>query len=256
MTGDLDLSVVTDPTTDPPTVDTTRLSWATSIFYFGMLAGLYPMTYALQRFRIGLTLGTIVIVWAVVCAATAGVVDYRGLYAQRFFLGFIESVIPTGFMTIVAGYYTQREQSMRQSWWFSATGLFAIIGGALNFAFAQITSGALKPWQYIYLLAACLTFLFGLFCFAMPDSPVSAWFLTRDERIAAVERLRVGQTGVRCTTFKPSQLKEAILDVKVWLVALMMASAYVANHPIPSFCSPLHKTPRRLTGYQMDPATQ
>jgi hypothetical protein len=36
------------PTT-PPTVDTSRLGWATSIFYFGMLAGLYPMTFILQR---------------------------------------------------------------------------------------------------------------------------------------------------------------------------------------------------------------
>ncbi|KAL2752322.1 hypothetical protein ACRALDRAFT_1037068 [Sodiomyces alcalophilus JCM 7366] len=235
MTGDLDLSVVTDPTTNPPTVDTTRLSWATSIFYFGMLAGLYPMTYALQRYRIGLTLGTIVVVWAAVCCSTAGVTDYRGLYAQRFFLGFIESVIPTGFMCIVAGYYTQREQSMRQSFWFSATGLWAIIGGSLNYGFAQISSGALKPWQYIYLLAGCLTLLFGVFCFIMPDSPVSAWFLTPDERFAAVERLRLGQTGVRCTTFKPSQLKEALLDVKVWLVALMMASAYTMNGAVSGF---------------------
>lgn len=225
MIDDLSLSVVTDASTDPPTVSTDRLSWATSLFYFGMLAGLYPMTYALQRFDIGRILGGIVMFWAVVCAATAGVTEWRGLYAQRFFLGFVESIIPTGFMCIVTGYYTQKEQSMRQSWWFSSTGLFTIIGGALNYAFAQITGGALTQWQYIYLLAGCLTFLFGCFCFAMPNSPVNAWFLTPDERFAAVERLRYGQTGVRCTTFKFSQLKEAVLDLKTWLIFIMMAAA-------------------------------
>lgn len=224
MTSDLELSVV-DNSTTPPTVDTSRLSWATSLFYFGMLAGLYPMSYALQRFDMGRILGGVVIVWSAVCMLTAAVTDHRGLYAQRFFLGFVESVIPTGFMCIVAGYYTQLEQSLRQSWWFSSTGLFTIIGGALNYGFAQIQGGKLQRWQYIYLLAGCLTFLFGLFCFAIPSSPVSAWFLTEEERFAAVERLRYGQTGVRCTKFKIEQLKEAVLDVKVWLVALMMASA-------------------------------
>lgn len=224
MTDDLQLSI-TDTSTDPPTVDTSRLSWATSLFYFGMLAGLYPMSYALQRFDMGRILGGVVIVWAGICMVTAAVTTHQGLYVQRFFLGFVESVIPTGFMCIVSGYYTQSEQSLRQSWWFSSTGLFTIIGGALNYGFAQVEGGGLRGWQYIYLLAGSLTFLFGLFCFAVPNSPVSAWFLTKEEKFAAVERLRHGQTGVRCTKFKVSQLREAVLDVKVWLVALMMASA-------------------------------
>ncbi|KAK2039385.1 major facilitator superfamily transporter [Colletotrichum somersetense] len=225
----------------PVVVDTSRLSWATSLFYFGMLAGLYPMTYALQRFPPGRTLGAFVLLWAVACASTAAVADHRGLYAQRFALGFVESAVPTAFMCVVAGYYTQAEQSLRQSWWFSATGLFTVVGGGLNYAFAQVPRGAaaaaghLRPWQAIYILAGCLTFLFGLACFFLPASPVSAWFLTPEERFAAVERLRRGQTGVRCPRFKPRQLREAVADAKVWLVALMMASAYTMNGAVSGF---------------------
>ncbi|EFQ27359.1 major facilitator superfamily transporter [Colletotrichum graminicola] len=238
MTADLRLSVPVPG----GGVDTSRLSWATSLFYFGMLAGLYPMTYALQRFPPGRTLGAVVLAWAAACASTAAVSDHRGLYAQRFALGFVESAVPTGFMCVVAGYYTQAEQSLRQSWWFSATGLFTIIGGGLNYAFAQVPSssargngGRLRPWQSIYILAGCLTFLFGVACFFLPASPVSAWFLTPEERFAAVERLRRGQTGVRCAKFKPHQLREAVADAKVWLVALMMASAYTMNGAVSGF---------------------
>jgi len=234
MTKDLSLSVV-DTSTVPPTTDTSRLSWATSLFYFGMLAGLYPMTFALQRFNLGRILGGVVIVWALVCMLTAAVTSWRGLYAQRFFLGFVESVIPTGFMCIVSGYYTQEEQALRQSWWFSSTGLFTIIGGALNYGFAQITAGTLKRWQYIYLLAGCLTFLFGLWCFLIPNSPADAWFLSKEERVVAVERLRRGQTGVRCQKIKAEQVKEALADVKLWLVFVMMASAYVVNGAVSGF---------------------
>jgi MFS family permease len=224
MTKDLSLSV-TDTSTTPPTTDTSRLSWATSLFYFGMLGGLYPMSYLLQVFPVGRTLGVLVCLWALVCMLTAAVTSHGGLYAQRFCLGFVESVIPTAFMCIVSGYYTQAEQSLRQSWWFSSTGWWTIIGGALNYGFAQVTGGGLQRWQYIYLLAGSLTFLFGCFCFAIPSSPVSAWFLTPEERFAAVERLRQGQTGVRCTKIKWSQLREGMLDLKIWLIFMKMASA-------------------------------
>jgi MFS family permease len=131
-------------------------------------------------------------------------------------------------MTTVSGYYTQREQALRQSWWFSGTGWFTIIGSALNYAFGQITGGSLHRWQYLYILAGGLTAIFSAWCFALPNSPVDAWFLTVEERKVAVERLRHDQQGIRSEEtqrIKVSQIKEALLDVKVWLVALMMASA-------------------------------
>lgn len=131
-------------------------------------------------------------------------------------------------MITVSGYYTQSEQALRQSWWFSGTGWFTVIGSALNYGFAQIQGGALKPWQYIYVFAGCLTFVFGIWCFSITNSPLDAWFLSPEERVVAVERLRHGQTGVRNQTIKTSQIREAVLDVKVWLIALTMASGYVS----------------------------
>jgi len=234
MTKDLSLSVV-HTSTKLPTIDTTRLSWATSIFYFGMLAGLYPMTFIVQRFQVGKVLGVLVVLWGMIAMLTAAVTSWKGLFAQRFFLGFVESVIPTAFMCIVSSYYTQQEQALRQSWWFSSTGAWTIIGGALNYGFAQITGGSLARWQYIYLLAGSLTIIFGAVCFAVPNSAVSAWFLSPEERVVAVERLRRGQTGVRCQKLKFSQIREAALDIKIWLVAFMMAGAYTVNGAVSGF---------------------
>lgn len=234
MTGDLHLSIV-DHSTTPPTTDTQRLSWATSLFYFGMLAGLYPMSFALQRFNLGRVLGGVVIVWGAICMLTAAVTSWRGLYAQRFFLGFTESVIPTGFSCLITSYYTQNEQTFRQAWWFSGTGLFTIIGGALNYAFGRISGGELHRWQYLYLFAGSLTILFGGWCFAVPSSPVNAWFLTPEERIVAVERLRKSQTGVRCQKIKWYQVKEALLDIKTYLIFIMMMCAYTVNGALSGF---------------------
>ena len=105
----------------------------------------------------------------------------------------------------------------------------------MNYGFGQIKGGALKRWQYIYLLAGSLTSLVGLACFAVPSSPVTAWFLTKDERVVATERLRYGQTGLRRTNFKRSQIREGFFDIKVWLVAITMASAYTVNGAVSVF---------------------
>lgn len=241
MSSTLHLTVAhpsTSPTT-PAHVDSTRLSWATSLFYFGMLAGLYPLTFALQRFPLNRTLGTTIALWGATCMATAGVTTWRGLFAQRFFLGFVESVVPTGFMCIVASFYAQREQALRQSVWFASTGLFTIVGSALNYAFGSIDDAhtALARWRYLYLAAGAVTILFGAWCWlAVPDSPATAWFLSGEERRVAVERLRRGQAGVRCTTIKRHQVTEALVrDPKVWLVFVMMASAYTVNGAVSGF---------------------
>ncbi|CAK7214997.1 hypothetical protein SCUCBS95973_002326 [Sporothrix curviconia] len=232
MTTDLKLAVV-NPVTGAK--DTSRLSWATSLFYFGQLAGSFPMSYLVQHAPTRWVLGPGMMIWAVVCAATAGVTTWQGLYVQRFVLGFFESIVPTSFLLIVGSFYTQEEQTLRQSWWWTASGWFVIIGGALNYGFAQITTGSLRPWQYIYIFAGALTFLFGLLGFVIPSSPVDAWMLTPAERVVAVERLRAGQTGVRQRQIKPSQIREAVLDVKVWLIALIMASGYTVNGAVTGF---------------------
>jgi hypothetical protein len=47
------------------------------------------MTFLLQSFNTKNVLGPVVMFWAVICAATAGVTTWQGLLAQRFFLGML-----------------------------------------------------------------------------------------------------------------------------------------------------------------------
>lgn len=54
----------------------------------------------------------------------------------------------------------------------------------------------------------------------MPDSPLHAKFLTKEERIAAIERIRDDQGGTENKRLKKDQLIEAVLDVRTWLIIL------------------------------------
>ena len=47
--------------------------------------------------------------------------------------------------------------------------------------------------------------------FFFPDSPANAWFLTAEERVIAVERIKVNQAGVENKHFKVEQC------VSTWL---------------------------------------
>jgi len=229
MIASLELRVVVDNSVTPPITSTQRLSWASSIFYFGMLAGVMPLTYAFQRFHLSRVIGAAVVIWGLCCMSTALVTDHRGLYVQRFFLGFLESIMPTAFMVIVSSFYTQREQTWRQCLWYSATGAWTIIGAGFNYAFAGITSGSLERWQYLYIMAGSMTVVYGLCFFLFPQTPMDAFFLRGDEKRISMERLRQSHMGVRCNTIKWDQIREALTDPKVYLISLMMGLAYTGT---------------------------
>jgi ACS family allantoate permease-like MFS transporter len=55
----------------------------------------------------------------------------------------------------------------------------------------------------------------------LPDSPVKARWLTERQRVVAVMRLKANRTGVENKVFKVSQVVEALLDLKTWLMFLL-----------------------------------
>ena len=74
----------------------------------------------------------------------------------------------------------------------------------------------------MYLLTGSLAFVAGIFVVLfMPDSPLHARFLTRKERVIALERVRDGQGGTENKTLKKPQVFEALSDVRTWLIVLL-----------------------------------
>jgi MFS family permease len=110
-----------------------------------------------QRYPIERVAATIVCIWGGVMMSTAGVKSFHGLYAQRFFLGFIESGVSPMFMLVVSGWYKKQEQALRMGAWYCCTGYVSIVSPLINYGLGHITTGSLHPWQYMYLVAGGLT---------------------------------------------------------------------------------------------------
>lgn len=74
----------------------------------------------------------------------------------------------------------------------------------------------------MYLLTGAVAMTVGIAVLIwMPDSPIHATFLTKEERIIAVERVRDDQGGTENKKIKTLQVKEALLDVRTWLIVLL-----------------------------------
>ncbi len=51
----------------------------------------------------------------------------------------------------------------------------------------------------------------------MPDSPMEARFLKYEDKLVAVERLRMNQMGIGSGVWKWDHVREAAIDPKTWL---------------------------------------
>jgi MFS family permease len=103
-----------------------RYSFSSAIFYLGFIVGATPAIIMAQRWPIERVAFAIVLVWGGCLMCTAAVHNFQGLYAQRFFLGLLESGVSPMFMLIVAGFYKKNEQALRMGAWYCATGYVSV----------------------------------------------------------------------------------------------------------------------------------
>lgn len=78
-----------------------RYSMSAAIFYLGFVVGAYPTMFLAQRYPIHHVASGIVTLWGICLILTSVCHNYQSLYAQRFFLGLLESGISPMFMMIV-----------------------------------------------------------------------------------------------------------------------------------------------------------
>lgn len=80
---------------------------------------------------------------------------------------------------------------------------------------------SIPTYKIVYLLLGGLAIVIGIIVLIwLPDSPVHARMLSREERIAALERVRNDQGGTENKTIKKEQIKEALTDIRTWLMVL------------------------------------
>lgn len=75
--------------------------------------------------------------------------------------------------------------------------------------------------------------------FLLPSGPHDAFFLSHEERLVAVWRVSSNRTGIKNPQIMPYQIKEALMEPRVWLLAVQQLSIGIVNGGVSNFTSSL-----------------
>ncbi|KAI6117991.1 MFS general substrate transporter [Pisolithus sp. B1] len=209
-----------------------QYNWLGTIFYLSCLLFEYPQSLALQRLPVGkwterkyLCLGYRAVVYRCLQEFHGFVHRARNvLYSQRTNIEggvLVVQVLMNGTGVAVVNVTCDHPlRDLQQH----------IISGLLAFGSLHIQTSGFEPWQWYMIVTGIITLILAIcFGFLFPDSPTTAWFLTPDERVKAIQRIKENQTGIENKHFKMEQFMEAIRDPKTWLFA-----AFAAFDNVPS----------------------
>lgn len=211
----------------------TNYQWLGSMFYIGYLAWEYPTNRLLQRLPLAKWSSFNIIMWGLTLCCMSATENFAGAVAVRFFLGVFEAAVTPGFALFTSQWYTRSEQGYRTGIWFSFNGFAQIFGGLVAYGISigvQKHGASIASWKIVFLTIGLLTAAVGFsFLYFMPDNQLNARFLTPQERLLAIERIRKNQQGVGNKHFKMYQLKEALTDPMVWAFVVLAMVADIPN---------------------------
>ncbi|KAI0771463.1 MFS general substrate transporter [Trametes elegans] len=212
-------------------------------FYLGFLVWEFPTVYISQKLRVAKYLGANIIVWGIILMCHAAATSFGAFFALRFLLGMCESCVAPILILIISMFYKKDEQGTRVSWFYVMNGLTQIFGGFVAYGISFYDGHDIATYKIVYLLLGGLAILVG-FCVVMwlPDSPVHAHVLTKEERIAALERVRDDQGGMGNKHWKKDQILEALRDIRTWLIVLTTMMTSIPNGALSNFSNIIIKS--------------
>ncbi|RVX76153.1 hypothetical protein B0A52_00510 [Exophiala mesophila] len=174
----------------------TRFNIALVVFYVPYILVDVPSNWVVKYFKAGNYLPALIILWGLVSTFLGFTKSYGGLIAARFFLGLFEGGLLGGMIVYLAMFYERHQMLFRIGLFYCAAPLSGAFGGLLASGLAQIKHGGYNRWPWIFFIEGAITVCFGLLalCF-MPHTPAQCKFLTDDERLLAVKRMRLDASG-------------------------------------------------------------
>lgn len=184
----------------------------------------------LQWFPVGKLLSVSVILWGAVLMTTAATRSFASLMSVRAILGVFESVINPTLMLMTSQWYKRSEQPERVGWWFMGNALGQFLGGIIGYGVGNISGGLdVGNWIWYFIIFGAFTILYGFFLlFFIPDSPMTARWLSDRDRALALARVRLNRTGIMNRKFKWYQVREAMLDPQTWMLVVIQ---FLTNIP-------------------------
>ncbi|KAF5005261.1 hypothetical protein FDECE_8247 [Fusarium decemcellulare] len=158
---------------------------AVAILFVGYVLMQIPSNMFLAQLRPSLYLPACMALWGLLSTLTGIIHNAAGLYAIRFFLGFVEAAFYPGALFLISSWYKRSEMGLRSAILFSATQLGSAFSGLIGGGIKSGLEGArgLESWRWLFLIEGSIT-IFVALCsvLSLPDWPSTTRWLTPTER--------------------------------------------------------------------------
>ncbi len=206
---------------------------AAGIFFIGYFFFEVPANILLQKLGARRWLGSIMILWGLVSAATMYVRTPGAFYALRFLLGIVESGFFPGVILYLTFWYTRRHRAQMVAMFMTAIPLSGVVGGAVsgwilkNMAF----TGGLRGWQWLYLLEGLPSVVAGLAAIMfLEDSPQKAKWLSAEQKQLLTDRLAAEEKSKTDEGHNSKHLMDAFRSPAVWLLCVVYFGFVMGNY--------------------------
>jgi len=188
------------------------------IFFVGYAAFQVPANVILQRIGARRWICLIMLLWGAISASTAFVQTATGLYVLRFLLGAAEAGFVPGMFFYLTLWFPPAYRARFIATFMMAAPLSGVIGSPLSGYLLNMEGVlGLHGWQWLFLIEGVPACVLGLVVlYYLPDNPLSASWLSSDERRTIAARL-----ATEDTTHHHHDLWRALLDPRVIALGLV-----------------------------------
>ncbi|KAF5560493.1 major facilitator superfamily transporter [Fusarium phyllophilum] len=158
------------------------------------------------------------IYWGVLLVSTVCAKNFAGMMVLRFLLGTLEACIGPAWMLITSMFWKRDEQPLRMCIWLGCNGISLMLGAG--------------HWCRHY-FCGCIAFFF------FPSNPIDFKLFTHEEKVVSIWRIADYQTGIKHSTVLHYQIKGALLEPRVWLIAGQQIVIGIINAGITNFMGAL-----------------
>ncbi|WVQ78516.1 hypothetical protein IAT38_000602 [Cryptococcus sp. DSM 104549] len=169
-----------------------------SIFFVGYLLNEVPSNMILSRSRPSIFLPSIMFTWGAMSIGAKGVTSLGGMVGFRFALGVVESGYFPGVLLLLSCWYKPAELSKRVALFYTASLVSGAFGGLMAGGIIEGMEGVAgtRGWKWLFIIEGLCTVVIALVAFfVLPDWPQTTKWLSDDERILAIARLRPAEEG-------------------------------------------------------------
>jgi len=200
------------------------------IFFLGYVLCELPSNLMLARVGARLWIARILVTWGILSAATAFVWNPASFYIVRVLLGAAEAGFFPGMIFYMTLWFPREYRGRMFSSFNVAVPFASILGAPFSGLVLEYFNGAagLAGWQWMFLIEGLPAIIMGVVVFlALPDSPNTAAFLSKDERRWLTRRLdseRDAQESV-----ERFSVGRALIDPRVLLMCLIAVGLVIGT---------------------------